>query len=174
MQADATQYPNQLRPTFRPRRRKAGFTLSEVIVVIAVIGVLAAIAIPQVGGVLGSSKGAIAENLLETLNGAVHRFNQTNYELVVSAKAAGDEEMLILRSLQYRDPANPKPGSPYMRSDWNPVVSKNKADYRLMWTGTTFKLVAPGKSGTGLKVDLDGADIGAPYDFPVGYTTVGQ
>jgi prepilin-type N-terminal cleavage/methylation domain-containing protein len=175
MQAEAIRVPDQHRPAFRPRSRKSGFTLTEVIVVIAVVGVLAAIAIPQIGGVLGSSKSAIASNLLETLNGAVHRFNQTNYELVLTGKKGdGAEELLILRSLQYRNPANPKPGSPYMRSDWNPAVSKNKEDYRLMWTGTTFKLVVPGKSGAGLKVDFDGADIGVPYEFPAGYTTVGQ
>ena len=49
---------------------------------IAILAVMAAVAIPKFGSVLGPSKETVARNLAETLNGAVHRFNQTNYELL--------------------------------------------------------------------------------------------
>jgi prepilin-type N-terminal cleavage/methylation domain-containing protein len=157
------------------RRGAFGFSLAEVLTVIAVIGILAAVAIPQISGVLSPSKTAIARNLVETLNGAVHRFNQTNYELLFTGvSVSGQDEMLILRTMQYRNPDNPAPGSPYMRSDWNPAISSSTADHRLMWSGTLYRLLEPGQSGTGLKVNFDGSDLGVPFIFPPGFTMAGK
>ena len=156
----------------RPPR---GLSMAEVLTVVAIIGVLVAIAIPNVGGLLGSSKATVARNLVETLNQAVHRFNQTNYEMLIPAvSSSSEEELLVLRTLQYRNPANPKPGSPYMRRDWNPATSSNTSDYRVAWSGSLYKLLAPGQSGTGLKVDFGGGDLGEPFVFPSGYTMAGQ
>lgn len=159
-----------------PRRRgAAGISLAEVLTVIAVIGILAAVAIPSISGVFSPSKTAIARNLVETLNGAVHRFNQTNYELLFTGvSVSGQDEMLILRTMQYRNPANPAPGSPYMRNDWNPAISSSSADYRIMWMGNLYRLLEPGQSGTGLKVNFDGSDLGVPFVFPPGFTMAGK
>lgn len=162
---------------FPPSRFRVphGLSMAETLTVIAIIGVLAAIMIPNVSGILRPSKTTVASNLVETLNQAVHRFNQTNYELrVAAASGSGDDEMLALRTLQYRNPFNPKPGSPYMRHDWNPVTSSSTSDYRVAWSGTLYKLLAPGQSGTGLKVDFEGGDLGEPYVFPSGYSMAGQ
>lgn len=149
--------------------------MAEVLTVIAILGVLAAVAIPGYTGSLGPSKTAIARNLTETLNNAVHRFNQTNYELLFTGVAvSGQDEMLILRTMQYRNPDNPAPGSPYMRVDWNPAVSSSTADHRIMWTGTVYRLLEPGQSGTGLKVNFEGADMGTPFVFPPGFTMAGK
>jgi type II secretory pathway pseudopilin PulG len=149
--------------------------LTELLVTIAVIGVLAAVAIPSTINIYAPSKEAIARNLLESLNGAIHRFNQTNYELLYTAvSASGQDEIHVLRTMQYRDPNNPKPGSPYMRVDWNPVTSSSTADYRIMWMGNVYKLLSPGQQGTGIKVNFDGADLGVPYVFPAGFTMAGK
>jgi hypothetical protein len=125
--------------------------------------------------VLDSSKVAVARNLVETLNSGVHRFNQANYELLVtSTPASANDELAVLRTLQYRNPTAPVTGSPYVRNDWNPGPSGSTADYRLVWAGSMFQLVEPGAAGTGLKVKFDGSDLGTPYAFPAGYTMAGQ
>lgn len=156
-------------------KKHHGYSMAEVITVIAVIGVLAGIVLPTIGGSLSPSKTAIARNLVETVNNAVHRFNQTNYELLFTAvSVSGQDEMLILRTIQYRNPTNPAPGSPYMRNDWNPAISSNTADHRLVWTGTLYKLVEPGQTGTGLKVNFEGGDLGTPFVFPPGFTMAGK
>lgn len=160
---------------WKARRWTVGVSLVEMVVVIAVVGILAAVAIPSISGTLGPSKKAIASNLTETLNGAVHRFNQTNYELLFTGvSASAQDEMLILRTMQYRDPVDPKPGSPYMRNDWNPATSSSTADYRIIWTGVLYKLLEPGVSGTGLKVNFDASDLGVPFVFPPGFTMAGK
>src|SRR4051794_27404865 len=98
-------------------RRSPGFSVAEVLVVIAVIGILATLALRSIPQVLGSSKSTVARNLVETLNTGVHRFNQTNYELLLTAvPASGADELSVLRTLQYRDPDTPAIGSPYMRN----------------------------------------------------------
>lgn len=151
-----------------------GLSITELVVVLAVIGVLAGIAIPTYKDINQKSRVAVARDVMEALNGAVHRFNQTNYELLLAADPSTQDELSVLRTIQYRDPQNPKPGSPYMRRDWNPVPSADPRDHRLVWTGSLFKLVEPGAAGSGLKVDFNGADLGAPYQFPAGFTMAGS
>jgi prepilin-type N-terminal cleavage/methylation domain-containing protein len=165
---------NNNRLTHRPHPRERGFSMTELVVVIAVLGVLAAIAIPHFAGLLAPAKVTVARNLVETLNGAVHRFNQTNYELATAVVATGEDEILVLRTLQYRHPDRPKPGSPYMPLNWSPVTSSASADYRVIWMGNLYKLLEPGQSGTGIKVDFEGGDVGRPYVFPPAFTMAGQ
>ena len=156
-------------------RRWRGISLVEVVTTIAVIGILAAVAIPSFSGVVSPSKVALARNAVETLNSAVHRFNQTNYELLFTGvSASGQDEMLILRTMQYRNPDNPAPGSPYVRCDYNPSLSSSSSDYRAMWMGNLYKLLEPGQPGTGLKIIFDGSDLGVPFVFPPGFTMAGK
>jgi type IV pilus assembly protein PilE len=157
------------------QRRARGFTLMELVVTVSVVGLLAAVAIPSYSGYYSATESTVARNLVETLNGAVHRFNECNYELNVPAVASSTtDEMSIVRTLQYRNPTNPVVGSPYLKTDWNPVASSSSNDYRIVWAGTLFQLLSPGQTGTGLKVQCDGGDIGAPYVFPPGFTLAGQ
>jgi prepilin-type N-terminal cleavage/methylation domain-containing protein len=156
-------------------RKASGFSLPEIITVIAIIGVLASAAVVAIPRILGSSKSAVARNVVETMNSGLHRFNQSNYELIVAeVSASANDELAVLRTLQYRDPTLPVTGSPYVRNDWNPATSSSASDYRIIWAGTIFKLMEPGAAGTGLKVKFDGSDLGTPYAFPVGYTMAGH
>lgn len=155
--------------------RPRGLSLPEVLVVLVILSTLLALAIPQFQGAFGSSQGVVARDLAETLNSAVHRYGQRHGEVVVPpVAAAGGDEYNVLRRLQWRNPDNPMPGSPYMRPDWNPDVSSSSADYRLQWTGLLFTLLPPGTLGTGFKVKFDGSDITTPFIFPPGYNPGGR
>ena len=152
---------------------QAGFSLAELVVVIAIIGVLAGVTIYGYQNMKDSTQRTVARNSLETINQAIHRFNEANYEIYYSGPP-GITEMQILRTLQYRNPSNPATGSPYVRSDWNPAISSATTDYRLVWTGTLYKLVEPGTAGKGLKIDFTGSDLGVPYDFPPNFSLAGK
>ena len=74
------------------------------IVVIAIIGVLSAIAVPNVGKVLEGSRRGVAESVVQTLNKATREFGHSQWDLRQSAvPASGGDELLLLRTLQWRD-----------------------------------------------------------------------
>lgn len=156
-------------------RRPHGLSLPEVIVVLAILATLLALAIPQFKGMFGASQDVLARNFIETLNSAVHRYGQGNGELIFTSMAAsGTDEMQMLRALQWRHPENPKPGSPYMRPDWNPDTTSDTAYYRIQWNGSLFALLPPGSPGLGIKLMFDGSDITTPFVFPPGYNPGGK
>jgi prepilin-type N-terminal cleavage/methylation domain-containing protein len=67
-----------------------GFTLIELMVVIAIIGVLAAIAIPKMSSATDSAKIAKIQADLRTLGGAISVYNAQTGDLVPSAQALVD------------------------------------------------------------------------------------
>ncbi len=152
-----------------------GFSLVEMIVTIAVLGVLASVGVMSLTSVSASSKAVVARNLVETLNTGIHRFNESNYELYYNPLSfSAQDEMVVLRTMQYRDPNHPAIGSPYVRPDFNPTTTNSTTEYRVMWTGTLYKLLPPGTAGYGLKVVYDASDITTPYAFPAGFSLAGR
>ncbi|MEI6535833.1 MAG: prepilin-type N-terminal cleavage/methylation domain-containing protein [Verrucomicrobiaceae bacterium] len=154
--------------------RNHGMSLVEMLMTISIIAILSSLAISNFAGINEKSKASVAKELLERTNTAVHRFNETNYELVVNVATDGSDGMAVIRTLQYRKPVNPSVGSPYLANNWNPDISSSTLDYRLVWSRTLFKLVNPGDMGTGIKVDFSGAALTTPYTFPTGYTMAGK
>ncbi len=147
----------------------------ETITTVAIIGILSAIGASVYGNMVEKSRETIAENLNESLNTALSRFSHALWDLRFSQMdTSGADELIVLRSLQYDDPDDEVPGQPFMRPDWNPVVSGDTDEYRLLWTGRMFKVARPGDSGTGLKVTFDGSDLGTMYEFPSGFKMVGS
>ena len=94
---------------FYRRRLQAGFSMAEMVTVIAIIGVLISVGIYGYQNIRLSAQSAVARNTLETLNQSIHRFNEANYEVYYNGPA-GITEMQILRTLQYRNPSNPATG----------------------------------------------------------------
>lgn len=161
-----------------PASHSSGISLVEMIITIAVIGILSAIVVPTIGNVVEGSRRGVAENVITTLNKATREFGHSQWDLrTTPIPTSGGDEMLILRTLQWRDPdlsgeLNPK--GPFMRNDWNPATSSLSADYRAEWTGSSWRLLEPGTTGAGLKIDFDGSDLGTPYIHDGAFTPVGS
>lgn len=158
-------------------RREAGFSMTELVIVISILSVLAGIVVNSMSQYLEGGKVALAEERQEMLNRAVYTFAQQNYQIVSSpmGETSGDE-LAILRTLQYRDPNiyRAKLGSPYIDPRYNPGTSSSPEDYRLQWTGKVFNVLAPGDSGSGLLMNFDGTDFTTPFAFPPDFQMAGN
>ena len=153
-------------------RTRAGLSLVNVLTTIAVIGISGAAAVATYDRVFQKSKEAVSTNTVETINQSVTKYIQLAGTALYD-KAPSDssfvEEFQILRALQWDDPADHDPGTPYLRNDYNPPGSDNASDYRAVWNGSYFEVRVPGEVGAGLKIMFDGSDFGTPYNFPDGF-----
>lgn len=154
-----------------------GFSLTELIWVIASLGVLAGIAISHVGSMSLSAQSAVAHEKLEMLNRGLHAYASSGSEITAGIQPVRSDivdEQTVLLYLQYRDPVNPTPGSPFIDPRYRPVGSSSTSDFRLQWAGSLYKVLAPGQAGTGFKVPFDGSDMGTPYQFPPNFRPQGR
>lgn len=85
--------------------KNAGFTLIELIVIIAVLGVLASIALPSFGGLIIKSKEAVDLANLRTLNGVTAAFRAQNPSngLFEDNTETDDNRMVELINAEYID-----------------------------------------------------------------------
>ena len=159
----------------RPRHRDSigraagGFSLTEVLVVVAFLAIVAAISVPNIARLVTDSNYETAKRNLNYLNGAVVGFNDANWELVLAASSGSDDERAIFDSLRYRDATNPASGSPYLPSTAAFVATSDTSTYRAMWNGRMFVIVVPGSNGTGLDLlKMMGSSVQpAPTGTPV-------
>lgn len=161
----------------RKRISLAGYSMTEMIIAISVIGVMAGVLIPGMTGVVSGSKESLAAGKLEMLNQALNAYGHSwkEYTYTPNNSSAADELTVVL-DLQYRNPDEDKAltGSPFLRTDYRPSTSSSADDYRIVWTGYRFKLLEPGEPGVGIRVDFDGSDIGTPFVFPPNYSSSGR
>ncbi len=146
--------------------------MSEMIIVIAILGVLAGIVIISLNGMFAASKETLAIARVEMLNSAVHTWSTANRELNFGRQdGSANDELIVLRDLQFRDPNEEKAsiGAPYVPPEYNPDKSSKIDDYRIRWNGRAYELLRPGQSGTGLLMAFDGSDLTKPFKFPPGY-----
>ncbi len=151
--------------------------MSELVIVISIMGVLATITVGSFSQFLDGGKDALATERQEALNQAVHRYAQLNRELLVTAVPNNiTDETLALRRLQYRNPNEKLAliGSPYYDPRYSPASSSLDSTYRLRWTGRIFELLKPGKAGTGLLMNFDGTDFGEPVVFSPDFDASGH
>ncbi len=152
----------------------AGFSLVEIVVVITIVGIMAFLLLPSFRELLPGSRYSTALANMELLNQSVLKFNQANWELVLTNSAADTiNEEKIVRSLQYRGTeASASPGAPYL----DPTLTINGTDdastYRAHWNGHMFQLLDAGTAGDGLNLLLM-TSSGTSYTFPNGYKPVG-
>ena len=165
--------PNAVPPLLR--RTAHGFSMTEMVWVVAVLGILAGMVIASVGTVASRAQETVAHEKLEMLNSALGTFAQTGSEINFPASSGSySDEVVVLHYLQGRSTTNPQAGSPFVSPRYRPEASSSSEDYRLMWTGTMFKLLTPGQSGTGLKVPFDGSDLGQAWIQPPDWAPYGR
>ena len=128
---------------FLPVRRRSGFTLIEILVVIAVISVLAALVAPNVFRHVGSAKDAAAKSQIEMLGAALDAYRLDNGRYPTTAQG--------LEALWEEPTVEPRPSNwrgPYLR----------KAVPLDPW-GHAYVYVNPGEmSRTGYDLSSYGAD----------------
>jgi len=150
------------------------FSLPELLVTIAVIGILAAIAIQSYQGIQASARETVARDNLALLNRGLLHFSQTNWDIVLSrVDSSANDELAILHTLQWRDPTGGTPGSPYIPINFSDTVSTSTDDYRIQWNGSAFELLLPGTVGTGLLTGESSPGTSTPYAFPDDYAPLG-
>ncbi len=126
-------------------------SLVELVVTIALLGILTAIAIQQFGGVIDASRRTLTSDAMTLLNHGVLQYNQTNERIATAAASGTADELEVRNLLTTRDVSIP--GSPYVPAEFSDDVSSDTGDYRLKWTGSFFTIIPPGTSGDGIVVE---------------------
>lgn len=136
------------------------FSLVEVIVIIGIVAVLAAVSIPVFQGVNQGAAESVALRNVNLLNGAVVAYNNANEELAIeTVPGTADEEQIVVL-LRQVDPDN-LAASPYLPSEAEFATSSSSDRHRAYWNGKFFELVKRGTVGAGIDLDALGGSLGA-------------
>ena len=109
----------------RIKKSKGGFTLIELLVVVLIIGILAAIAVPQYFKVVEKGKASEAMAALDTLHGAQDRYlaSSGNYCVTAAFACAGFD--IAVPTLKYFAIGNPAAGT--TAPSWKVTLTRNSA-----------------------------------------------
>ena len=147
--------------------------MPEMLATITILGIITAIGVANIGGVNKSAQEKIANERCEQMNSALKSFSQSSYEIRLTKDDTKiDDELLVLRSLQWRDPVAPDPGAPFLWPSYNPAGSSDTSKLRIQWNGSVFQLLKVGQSGNGLLFDFERKDFTTNYVFPSDYAPV--
>jgi general secretion pathway protein G len=136
-----------------PRRRSAGFTLLELLVVIVIIGLLASYVGPKYFSHIGKSEVVVAKAQMEAFEKALDAFR-----LDVGRYPSSGEG---LAALMAKPASAAKWHGPYMTKDIPPDPWGGVYQYRAPGPKSEFELLSFGKDGQRGGVD-DAADIVRP------------
>ena len=129
----------------RENLREKAYSTPEVMVVIGALGIVAAIGIGVVTGLMQSSKYNTAAANLEMLNSGVRQYAHAVKELPTNSTV--DQ---VFTELKIDGSEDSRPGSPYLQSNLKVHSSSDSSTYRAKWSGYEFEMMAPGTGGTGL------------------------
>lgn len=149
----------------------SAFSAVEVLVTLAIIGIVSGLALTQFGGISDSAQESVSSSRIEGLNRALFEFEQINWELDVTPTGTAAEEEAILMTLQWDDGV--MMGAPYYRPDWVPIKDNDSDTHRIQWNGSVFVPLVPGEQGYGLVVDFESEDTGTARNFPADYEPLG-
>jgi general secretion pathway protein G len=135
--------------TGRRKAREGGFTLMEMLVVLVLIGLIAAVAIPQVSRLMGSAKGKAARIQMETLSQSLTFYQLDNGEFPTGEQGLG--------ALWQRPGDLPTWNGPYVRQEQQ-LSDPWGRPFRYEMENGAFRLVTLGadgqEGGTGEDADL--------------------
>ena len=92
------------------KRDSRGFTLVELMVVLVIIGILVAIAVPLFKNVQNSAKTKAINANLRTINGAISMYLAEEEEPANLTTLGGDEGLLVTKKYLQKWPTGPKIG----------------------------------------------------------------
>ncbi|MEQ9094844.1 MAG: type II secretion system major pseudopilin GspG [Phycisphaerales bacterium] len=122
------------------RRRRRGFTIIEVLVIITIMGIIAAVVVPRLFSRIGQSRQATAESNAASIAGQVQVF------LIDMGKLPDTGTLEFLR----KEPSG-------MSGTWNGPYISNDEMLIDPW-GNPYIIVAPGEKNTDFDIVSYGAD----------------
>lgn len=138
-------------------RRKKGFTLIEMMVVIAVIAILVSIAVPVVGGHLTKANAASNAANLRTVKGQVSTMYMQGQINFITSQA--DEQLISMVDGWKLNKYNP------LAIVWNPIVESIKSAIKAGGEATDrYNNTYYGSDGI---IDIDGVKVTAPVSKAV-------
>lgn len=122
-------------------RNQSGFTLIELIIVIAILGILAAILIPAFGNQGEAARLSSHKTNINNLNGAADRYNVEKGVQAADLKVIDSTHPLVAQGYVREAPKNPWANTNAPQASFNYVLAQNK-------TTKMLQVFLAGKSGT--------------------------
>ena len=109
------------------RQRQGGFTLIELIITVAIIGILAAVALPMYSGYVDTARRSVMNDNIASI-----RLFEEDYKLETGSYFAGDH-----------DPADPNAASGLkVNIGWSPGSAADRVKYQVTLVGNGFSVTA--------------------------------